>query len=351
MADNFSVTPGSGVDIRAVEKSAKKAQTITVDIGGAGVEKLLTAGRQADADSVPAALSTEDVAILGATNETAPANDTATSGLNGRLQRIAQNLTSYLGENSGAAVVTDANGTIQQYLRGLIKFFADALGAGTAAAAHRTTLASDDPAVSVLGATNGAKVITDANGTIQQYLRGLVSLAITALKVGGNTIVQAASSTITRPADTTAYASGDLVANSTTAGSVANLQFTTAARVSGGSGVIVGAEIQKSTVSITNAAFRLHLFDTAPTYTSAGDNSPISTVVQASGKGYLGYIDIPAMIAFSDVAWGSGSPDNSRSGIPFVASAQTIYGLLEARGAYTPGNAEVFTVKINAYQD
>lgn len=125
MADNFSVTPGSGVDIRAVEKSLKKTQAIVVDVGGAGAEKLLTAGRQADADSVPAALSTEDVAILGATNETAPASDTATSGLNGRLQRIAQNLTSYLGANSGAAVVTDVAGTIQQYLRGVIAFFAN----------------------------------------------------------------------------------------------------------------------------------------------------------------------------------------------------------------------------------
>lgn len=48
-------------------------------------------------------------------------------------------------------------------------------GAGTAAAAQRTTLASDDPAVAALGATTGAAVITDANGTIQQYLRGLIA--------------------------------------------------------------------------------------------------------------------------------------------------------------------------------
>lgn len=171
------------------------------------------------------------------------------------------------------------------------------------------------------------------------------------LATKGNTITQAASSTITRPADTTAYTSGDLVANSVTAGSVANLQFTTLARVSGGSGLIVGAKIQKSTNSITNAAFRLHLFATAPTYTSAGDNSAISTVLVASAKSYLGYIDITAMVAFSDVAWGSGAPDNTRGSIPYVATAQIIYGLLEARGAYTPGNAEVFTVVLDALQD
>lgn len=81
---------------------------------------------------------------------------------------------SALGTTAGAAVITDANGTVQQYLRGLVKRWADALGAGTAAAALRTTSASDDPAVATLGATSGAAVITDANGTIQQYLRGIV---------------------------------------------------------------------------------------------------------------------------------------------------------------------------------
>jgi len=46
--------------------------------------------------------STDDP-VIGATNETAPASDTATSGLNGRLQRIAQRLTSLLVQGTGAA--------------------------------------------------------------------------------------------------------------------------------------------------------------------------------------------------------------------------------------------------------
>lgn len=171
------------------------------------------------------------------------------------------------------------------------------------------------------------------------------------LTTKGNTVTQAASSTITRPSDSNAYASGDLLANSVTAASVLNLQFTTLARVSGGSGLIVGAQIQKTNVDVANAAFRLHLFSVAPTYTSAGDNSPLSTVVVASGKGYLGYIDITTMVAFSDVAWGSGAPDNTRGSIPFVAAAQIIYGIVEVRGAYAGHSAEVFTVTLDALQD
>lgn len=45
-----------------------------------------------------------------------------------------------------------------------------------------STLAEQQSQTGVLGATTGAAVITDADGTIQQYLRGIVKLAIT---VGG----------------------------------------------------------------------------------------------------------------------------------------------------------------------
>jgi hypothetical protein len=48
------------------------------------------------------------------------------------------------------------------------------------AGTQRVTLAADGATNTVLGATTGAKVITDANGAIQQYLRGLVYLFITA---------------------------------------------------------------------------------------------------------------------------------------------------------------------------
>ena len=89
--------------------------------------------------------------MIGIVTETAPASDTASSGLNGRLQRIAQRLTTLI-----TAIGTQV------------------FGAGTSAAAQRVTIASDSPDVATLGATSGAKVITDANGTIQQYLRGLV---------------------------------------------------------------------------------------------------------------------------------------------------------------------------------
>lgn len=60
-------------------------------------------GQATSANSAPVVLSTSQETILstidtdlGNTSETAPASDTATSGLNGRLQRVAQRLTSLI---------------------------------------------------------------------------------------------------------------------------------------------------------------------------------------------------------------------------------------------------------------
>jgi hypothetical protein len=53
-------------------------------------------GAKAAASSFAVTHSTEDAAQLGGLTETAPASDTASSGLNGRLQRIAQRITSLM---------------------------------------------------------------------------------------------------------------------------------------------------------------------------------------------------------------------------------------------------------------
>ena len=55
----------------------------------------------------------------------------------------AQGAGAAIGATTGAAVITDADGTIQRYLRGLVKRWADALGAGTGAASLRVNLATD----------------------------------------------------------------------------------------------------------------------------------------------------------------------------------------------------------------
>lgn len=155
-------------------------------------------------------------------------------------------------------------------------------------------------------------------------------------QVGGHALVAAATQ-FARPGDTMAYASGDLVANSTTAGSVVSLQFTVA-RVAAGSGMIRRARLRKSGTGITNASFRLHLYKSSPTPAN-GDNGAWST---DKASDYLGAFDVVVDRAFTDGAAGNGVPTNGSEITFSLASGQIIYGLTEARGAYTPGNAETF---------
>lgn len=81
-----------------------------------------------DSSGLPSGAATETTqlangVLIGAVNETAPASDTASSGLNGRLQRIAQRLTS------------------------LIALFPTSLGQKTSAASLAVVIASDQSAV------------------------------------------------------------------------------------------------------------------------------------------------------------------------------------------------------------
>jgi hypothetical protein len=74
-------------------------------------------GRAAAASSAPVVLSTEDLAAIGSLTETAPASDTASSGLNGRLQRIAQRLTSIIalfGPQTTGGLDTYYNGDLDE---------------------------------------------------------------------------------------------------------------------------------------------------------------------------------------------------------------------------------------------
>lgn len=98
-------------------------------------------GGTTSAASLPVVLSSDGpfATQTGSITETAPATDTASSGLNGRLQRIAQRLTSLI------AVFT--------------------IGAGTEAAAVRVTLPTDGTG-KVNAAQSGTWNVTNVSGTV-----------------------------------------------------------------------------------------------------------------------------------------------------------------------------------------
>ncbi|AIE87003.1 hypothetical protein [Fimbriimonas ginsengisoli] len=177
------------------------------------------------------------------------------------------------------------------------------------------------------------------------------SIAISALpseshigEVGGR--IARTGDSFTRPADTTAYASGDLVANSVTAGSVTPLSFAVA-RVAQGSGMLRRLKLRKSNTSLTNASFRVHLYLSSPV-PSNGDNGAWLT---DNGASYIGSFDVTMDRVFTDGAVGIGTPTVGTEINFALTSGQVVYGLIEARAAYTPASAEVFTVILEDLQN
>jgi len=153
------------------------------------------------------------------------------------------------------------------------------------------------------------------------------------------------SANFSRPANTTAYASGDLVANSTTAGSVTPLSFS----MTVGEYRVLRARIKRSQATATNASFRLHLYTSSPTLTNGDNDAWLSTE-----SGWLGFLTTAAAnaVAFSDGGCGIAVWESNTAtapwGVHVTTSATTLYGLLEARAAYTPASGETFTVTLEA---
>lgn len=306
---------------------------------------------------------------LGGVTETAPATDTASSGLNGRLQRVAQRITS------------------------LIALLPVALGGTTSANSLPVVLSSDGPFATQTGSITETAPATDTassglNGRLQRIAQRLTSLITalgtpfqaggfignttfastqsgtwtvqpgntantTAWKVDGSAVVQPtigftaiAGGSFVRPSDTNVYASGDLVANSTTAGSVVPITVA-AGRVNDGTGMVRRVRLTTSSTGVTNKSFRVHFYKTTPTVTN-GDNG----VWLSTESTYLGACDVTIDKAFSDGAKGVGAP-NAGSEINFAPSSgtQNIFALIEARAAYTPTSAETITLACEVLQN
>ena len=152
--------------------------------------------------------------------------------------------------------------------------------------------------------------------------------------------IKALSASFTRPNDTTAYTSGDLVANSTTAGSVSPMSFALA-NPAAGQTTVKRVRLLKSGTTATNGAFRVHFYGASPTVAN-GDNGAWSSNKAAN---YYGSIDV-TVVAFSDGCAAAGAATAGAEVEVILSSGSTFYCLLEARGAYTPAAEEVFTLTV-----
>jgi hypothetical protein len=153
-------------------------------------------------------------------------------------------------------------------------------------------------------------------------------------------LINTISASFTRPNDTTAYASGDLVANSTTNTAVVPMSLALAnpAQVQT---IIKRCRLLKSGTTATNGAFRVHFYGASPAVTNGDNGAWVST----KAANYFGSIDV-TVIAFSDGCAAAGAAAAGAEMQINLSSGSTVYCLLEARGAYTPAAQEVFTLSV-----
>lgn len=148
-----------------------------------------------------------------------------------------------------------------------------------------------------------------------------------------------------RPADTTAYAAGDAITNSTTVPAV--VTFSGAAFQNGGSGLIVAAMLVGSVNAATDLVADLLLFDT--TFTASNDNSAFS-VTDTEARTAIGVINFttPTDLGANNTLWQA-----TGLNIPYVCggSSTSIFGGLVARNAYTPTSGERFDLQLAVQWD
>jgi hypothetical protein len=146
----LSVAPADGTAVKISDSyvtadGASSTVTFAADSEAAATDETSTAGLL----GVLRGLWRDAKARWGALTEAAPASDTASSGLNGRLQRIAQNVTS------------------------LIARLPTALGSQLSAASLSTVTASDDPILTAIGAT--ADAASNTTGSLNAHMRYVAS--------------------------------------------------------------------------------------------------------------------------------------------------------------------------------
>lgn len=154
-----------------------------------------------------------------------------------------------------------------------------------------------------------------------------------------------AGASFTAPAGIAAYASGQLIANSATAGSVTALQFAVCRDLTGTTGMVRRARVKTPDTGFAGATVRLHLYKSSPTVAN-GDHGTFSS----TESDWVGDVDVTLDHAFSD-------PLEKGMGVPVVGSeinydcnvgVQVLYGLLEARSAITPLGGKTFSVTVEA---
>lgn len=293
-AASLSVVPASDspwlTDTQLRATAVPVSGTVTANIGTGGT--LATAANQ----------STE-LTRLGDVVEAAPASDTASSGLNGRLQRIAQRLTS------------------------LIAQLPASLGAQVGSASLSVVPASDVP------------WLTDTQ---------LRASAVPVLATSGQVAV-IGEVTITRPAGALTYTAGNALYNSAVASTAPTVSFTVvssgAAVTAGSVLVITGVQLHAATATPTVLPL-VDLLLSPTTFTALADNAAWAPTLATLRDGYvLATTDGLLAGASGALAWNY----DAAAQIKLAVGQSQLWLQPRFRLAYASSGGEAFKFRLTGY--
>lgn len=154
------------------------------------------------------------------------------------------------------------------------------------------------------------------------------------------------NASFTRPANTTQYAAGEAVTDSTSAPTV--ITFSNVVSSNGGAGSIVKVLMVDSANAATKGSFELWLFDT--TFTPDNDNA-VFTPTDAELATLIDVIPLPSTFVGDATAGADGNAvyiGTLAEPIDFKCkpTSSNLFGALVVRNAYTPVSGESFTIRL-----
>lgn len=150
--------------------------------------------------------------------------------------------------------------------------------------------------------------------------------------------------TITRPANTTAYAAGDVLGATAAAISFIGLPAGPT-RASGGDLFITSVDlrIHVSAIPAGMTSFRLHLYDATPP-SALADNAAWD-LPSGDRANYIGYIDLGTPADVGSTLYCRADAVNAQIRV----GSTGVFGYLVTNGGFTPaGNSEVYVLTLHA---
>jgi hypothetical protein len=152
-----------------------------------------------------------------------------------------------------------------------------------------------------------------------------------------------ATAAITRPSNTTAYATGDVLGD--TGGSA----ILTLSNFGPTAGFVliqsVSLVFSDSSVPSGMSSFRVHFYSATPTAIADNAGFDLAAGERAS---YVGFVDLPAPQDFGSTLYSQ--VDYPGRLVKLAAASTGVFAEIETRGGYTPASASTVELRVNTFE-